>query len=115
MTAAYPYYDTDLHFFRCRSFAVDFEGILWYYVIRNHSGVSTLQNRKILIIDDDADLSMIITDMLESKGFFVSCAQNSEEAFDILGEASFELILLDINLPDNSGFEVCKQLLGIYA
>ncbi len=110
MTAAYPYYDTDLHFFRCRSFAVDFEGILWYYVIRNHSGVSTLQNRKILIIDDDADLSMIITDMLESKGFFVSCAQSSREAFDILGEASFELILLDINLPDNSGFEVCKQL-----
>ena len=69
-----------------------------------------MNNRRILIIDDDADLSMIITDMLESKGFFVSCAQSSREAFDILGEASFELILLDINLPDNSGFEVCKQL-----
>lgn len=69
-----------------------------------------MANRKILIIDDDADLSMIITDMLESKGFEVSCAQSSEEAFDILSGSSFDLILLDINLPDSSGFEICKQL-----
>lgn len=69
-----------------------------------------MANRKILIIDDDADLSMIITDMLESKGFEVQCAQSSEEAFDILSECSFDIILLDINLPDSSGFEICRQL-----
>ena len=69
-----------------------------------------MQNRKILIIDDDEDLSMIITDMLESKGFEVSYAASSEEAFDILSERSFDIILLDINLPDASGFEICRQL-----
>ena len=69
-----------------------------------------MQNRKILIIDDDEDLSMIITDMLESKGFEVSYAASSEEAFDILSEQSFDIILLDINLPDASGFEICRQL-----
>lgn len=68
------------------------------------------QNRKILIIDDDADLSMIITDMLESKNFEVTSAQSSEEGFDALSESSFDLILLDINLPDSSGFDVCRQL-----
>ena len=69
-----------------------------------------MQNRKILIIDDDEDLSMIITDMLESKDFEVSYAASSEEAFDILPEQSFDIILLDINLPDASGFEICRQL-----
>ncbi len=69
-----------------------------------------MANRKILIIDDDSDLSMIITDMLESKGFEVKSAESSEKGFDILSESSFDLILLDINLPDSSGFEVCRQL-----
>ena len=69
-----------------------------------------MANRKILIIDDDEDLSMIISDMLESKGFEVSYAASSEEAFDILSERSFDIILLDINLPDASGFEICRQL-----
>ena len=69
-----------------------------------------MTNRKILIIDDDTDLSMIITDMLENKGFSVTCATSSEEAFDLLAESSFDLILLDINLPDSSGFEICRQL-----
>lgn len=69
-----------------------------------------MANRKILIIDDDVDLSMIISDMLESKGFEVSCAVSSEEAFDVLSERSFDLILLDINLPDSDGFEICRQL-----
>lgn len=53
---------------------------------------------------------MIITDMLESKDFEVSYAASSEEAFDILPEQSFDIILLDINLPDASGFEICRQL-----
>ena len=69
-----------------------------------------MHNRKILIIDDDADLSMIISDMLESKGFDVKCAESSEAAFDVLSQSNFDLILLDINLPDSSGFEICKQL-----
>ena len=69
-----------------------------------------MANRKILIIDDDEDLSMIISDMLESKGFEVSCAVSGEEAFDVLSERSFDLILLDINLPDSDGFEICRQL-----
>lgn len=73
-------------------------------------GVKSMANRKILIIDDDEDLSMIISDMLESKGFEVSCAVSGEEAFDVLSERSFDLILLDINLPDSDGFEICRQL-----
>lgn len=65
---------------------------------------------ELLIIDDDADLSMVISDMLESYGYSVTCAGTAEEAFSLLSEKSFKLILLDINLPDATGFEICKEL-----
>lgn len=66
--------------------------------------------KEILIVDDDKDLSFIISEMLESYGFKVTCAENCEEAFAFLGERKFSLILLDINLPDGSGFEICSEL-----
>lgn len=65
---------------------------------------------KVLIIDDDADLSFIISDMLESYGYNVTCAENSEMAFDLLESNTFHIILLDINLPDSDGFEICSEL-----
>ena len=66
--------------------------------------------RNILIIDDDSDLSLIISDMLESYGFCVTSAENSDEAFRMLESSTFDLILLDINLPDATGFGICKEL-----
>ncbi len=66
--------------------------------------------RDILIIDDDEDLTMILSDMLTDHGFDVMHACSSEEAFRLLSERRFHLILLDINLPDAEGFEVCREL-----
>lgn len=66
--------------------------------------------KQILIIDDDEDLSFIISEMLESYGYSVTCATNSERAFELLSEHTYHLILLDINLPDTTGFELCKEL-----
>lgn len=66
--------------------------------------------RQILIIDDDEDLSFIISEMLESYGYEVTCASDSARAFEMLGKNTYHLILLDINLPDTTGFELCKEL-----
>lgn len=66
--------------------------------------------RKILIIDDDKDLSMIISDMLNDYGYEVTLSPDSETAFELLKNNSFHLILLDINLPDAIGFDVCREL-----
>lgn len=66
--------------------------------------------RNILIVDDDADLSDIISDMLEGYGYSVSVAEDGEAAFALLSEETFHLILLDINLPDSTGFELCREL-----
>lgn len=67
-------------------------------------------NKQILIIDDDEDLSFIISDMLEDYGYDVTCAKDSDEAFALLADNTYHLILLDINLPDTTGFELCKEL-----
>ncbi len=69
-----------------------------------------VMKREILIIDDDVDIAMIIMDMLTDKGFGVTHAASNEEAFEILTNKSFHLIILDINLPDAIGFEVCREL-----
>ena len=66
--------------------------------------------KKILIIDDDEDLSFVISDMLESYGYHVTCVTSGDEAFSLLSEHTYHLILLDINLPDITGFELCKEL-----
>lgn len=66
--------------------------------------------RNILIIDDDEDLSFIISEMLESYGYSVACAEDSEKAFQLLAANTYHLILLDINLPDTTGFELCREL-----
>ena len=65
---------------------------------------------KILIIDDDRDILVIISDMLSGYGYEVTTAESAEEAFDLLAKNSYHLLLLDINLPDADGFEICKQL-----
>ena len=66
--------------------------------------------RKILIIDDDMDLSMIVRDMFEDYGYAVTLAQDSAAAYALMEKNSYHLIILDINLPETTGFEVCKQL-----
>ena len=65
---------------------------------------------KILIIDDDKDILTIITDMLSGYGYEVTTATSADEGFDLLSKSAFHLLLLDINLPDSDGFEICRQL-----
>lgn len=65
---------------------------------------------KILIVDDDVDLSAVIRDMLESYGYTVGMAKDCGQAFVALTDKKYDLILLDINLPDGTGFEVCEEL-----
>lgn len=67
-------------------------------------------SKKILIIDDDTDLSGIIADMLTDYGYHVTAAADADAAFSLLSEQNFHLVLLDINLPDITGFELCREL-----
>lgn len=87
-----------------------------YYRIASQKrdrSVEFMENRgynQILIIDDDEDLSMIISDMLNDYGYMVTWAGNRECAFELLSRHTYHIILLDINLPDSDGFRLCREL-----
>ena len=64
--------------------------------------------RTILIVDDDPDLTGVTRDCLEDAGFVVRWAATGAAALRLLD--GVHLILLDINLPDGTGFDVCRTL-----
>ncbi len=66
--------------------------------------------KRILIIEDDSDLAGITEDLLRSYGYEIRWAKDCESAFDMLIHEQFQLLLVDINLPDGSGFDVCREL-----
>lgn len=66
--------------------------------------------RRILIVDDDETLSDITADMLMAYKYEVERCFSADEAFEILTDKRFDLIILDINLPDGTGFSVCQEL-----
>lgn len=69
-----------------------------------------MSEKHILIVDDDEDLSFIISEMLESYGYQVTSAADGETALSLLSGHRYHLVLLDINLPDATGFELCQEL-----
>lgn len=66
--------------------------------------------KKILIIEDDQDLAAITKDMLMAYGYHVEIVNTCEDAYEIINIDKFHLLLLDINLPDGTGFSLCKEL-----
>ena len=69
-----------------------------------------MEKERILIVDDDRDIVNLISDILEDELYEVAKAYDGQEAINkILGE-SFNLIILDIMLPDMNGIEVCRKV-----
>lgn len=69
-----------------------------------------MHTKDILIVDDDSALAMITKDLLEDYEYSVDWVASAEKAYDIILDYSYRLIVLDINLPGESGFEFCKEL-----
>lgn len=69
-----------------------------------------MKEKDILIIDDDNDLAMIIKDTLEDHGYKVDIAISAEQAYENLEKNKYKLIILDVNLPDELGFNLCKRV-----
>jgi len=63
----------------------------------------------LLLLEDDDNLSETIRDYLEEEGYEVTPVYTGEEAEEKLYEARYDLLLLDINVPDFDGFEVLKR------
>ena len=66
--------------------------------------------KKILIVEDDLALSAGVCFDLEADNYMTVAAYTYEKAIKILEKYKFDLILLDVNLPDGNGFDLCKHI-----
>lgn len=65
---------------------------------------------KILLLEDDVMLNRAITQYLQQTGHQLRSARDGNNCLRILEEESFELLILDINVPDINGFEILEKL-----
>ena len=66
--------------------------------------------KHILVVEDDSFLNKMVTYNLSADGYDVISALNVKTATQALNSREFDLVLLDINLPDGNGFELCKLI-----
>ena len=67
------------------------------------------QKLKILIVDDNQDNCELLEDIFEAN-YIVSIVYSGQECLDILQSDTFDLILLDVNMPIMDGYEVCRRI-----
>lgn len=67
-------------------------------------------NSKILIVDDIPKNIQIAMNILKNEGYKMFYAKSGEMALSLVEEHDFDLILLDIMMPDMNGFDVCRKL-----
>ncbi|MDD3054693.1 MAG: response regulator transcription factor [Aliarcobacter sp.] len=65
---------------------------------------------KILLVEDDIMLNEMITEYITSTGHVIKNAKTGAESLDILEKERFDLLILDINLPDVDGFTILEKM-----
>ncbi len=66
--------------------------------------------KRILLVEDDALLNKTLTYNLISEGYDTTSALNVSTATKLLTQMEYDLVLLDINLPDGSGYDLCRLI-----
>ncbi|MEK7383814.1 MAG: response regulator [Elusimicrobiota bacterium] len=66
--------------------------------------------KKVAIIDDDKNLQSMASIFMTSSGWTVVCASDGAAGLELVAREKPDVIVLDVNLPDISGFEVCSRL-----
>src|SRR5437762_2844250 len=68
--------------------------------------------RKILVVDDTPQNVKLLADLLRAKGYAVATAKSGREALEQVDAEHPDLVLLDVVMPEMSGYDVCRKLRG---
>ncbi len=66
--------------------------------------------KKLLLLEDDIALNETVVDYFENLGFSITPVYDGNSALDAIYENNFDLLLLDVNVPDINGFEILKNV-----
>lgn len=69
-----------------------------------------MEQKKILVIEDEVSILNLLSYSLKKEGFIVETALNGERGLKLVDEFKPDLLILDLMLPDISGFEICKKV-----
>lgn len=67
-------------------------------------------DQRLLVVEDDRHLQEIISDYFESKGWQVKVTDDGEEVLERIRTNSYQLVLLDVMLPGENGFTICRKI-----
>ena len=65
---------------------------------------------RILVVDDDPQIRRVMKVTLTGQGYEVTDAMTGDAALELLRERTFDLVLLDMNMPGSSGLETCRAI-----
>ena len=65
---------------------------------------------KILLVEDDGQIAAYLGELLRAEGFDTQIAGSKKEASECLLVQAFDLVLLDVSLPDGNGFSICAEI-----
>lgn len=71
--------------------------------------------KQILIVEDDELLNKMLVYNLQSESYGIVSVETVKEAMEVLKSQPFDLVLLDINLPDGNGYEIAKTIRDKYS
>src|ERR671914_3089842 len=66
--------------------------------------------RTILMVEDEESITVPLSEALAREGFDTEVAGTAAEALELAGRVGPDLVLLDVMLPDGSGYDVCREL-----
>lgn len=66
--------------------------------------------KKILIVDDESNIRLGLNKCLAKEGYYIEEASNGEEALQLIYNRKYDLILMDVQMPELNGFDVLKRI-----
>ena len=80
-------------------------------VIKNNQTTVQLEiGKRILVVDDEPDVCFVLKEVLRQNGFVVDSYENPTLALENFKVHSYELIILDIKMPDLNGFDLYRKI-----
>ena len=69
-----------------------------------------MQGKKILVVDDEPNIVRSLAYILNKEGYDVSTAEDGEQAMTMIRSSKPNLMILDVMMPNKSGYEVCQEV-----